>query len=305
VESRACCIPLPILGFAAFLCARPAPPSPVCRSAAFPATLFVPLEEFPSPAAAPCHHGRCPLAVPPGASSRSRETRCQVLPSTRVCASDADFEALLRLRVRSVVAPLPVRHALSFRWALFPFKVPSTWKSTLPSATAATGGLVRGAIVRKLRSAPVRAAPLRCCHRATGMPRPARRSEQTGTWKPPPPKRRGAGSIRSTEVRPRALDSGNVRAEAPTIGSRAGRIRRGEPRRPDPSAVHRGDRSEPVIHPEPDRSRVSGTPPRCRHRCGPVLPESIRSRSSRRLRAVDLHGVVDVKERSEERSLGR
>ena len=241
-----------------FYCARPAPPFPVCRSAAFPATRFVPLEEFPSPAAAPCHHGRCPLAVPPDASSRFWETRCQVLPSTRICALDADFEALLRLRVRSVFAPLPVRHALSFRWALFPFKVPSTWKSTLPSATVATGGLVRGAF--DTSSAPHPSGPRRS---GVATVRRGCRDLRAEACRPAPgsPRRRSVGEqarFGAPKCTTRALDSGNVCAEAPTVGSRAGRNRRGEPRRPDPSAVHRGSRNEPDFHPEPDRSRVSG-----------------------------------------------
>jgi hypothetical protein len=86
-----------------------------------------------------CSRTVSPRPLPPCRSSgRFVALVGNPLPGVPLCArprSDADFEALLRLRVRSVVAPLPVRHALSFRWALFPFKVPSTWKSTLPSAT--------------------------------------------------------------------------------------------------------------------------------------------------------------------------
>jgi hypothetical protein len=49
----------------------------------FPATRFTPLEGFPSPAAAPCHHGRCPLDVPlTHFCSRSAEApQSQVPPS--------------------------------------------------------------------------------------------------------------------------------------------------------------------------------------------------------------------------------
>jgi hypothetical protein len=256
VELRACCIPLPILGFAAFPDIRPAAPLPVCRSAAFPATRFVPLEEFPSAAAAPCHHGRCPLAVPPHASPRSRATRCQVHSSTRIRASDADFEALLRLRVRSVFAPLPVRHALSFRWALFPFKgCSSSLQLTLPAATMATGGLVRGAIVQELRSAPVRAASRRCCHRATGMPRSASRPA------PGSPLRRSGRSMTrrapKCSSRPRlgerlhrsADDRVPSRSESPRRAAATGSLR---------SSPWRQER--PCLHPEPDRGRVSGAP---------------------------------------------
>jgi len=62
---RACCIPLPTLGFVAF----PGYRDPrTCRSSSeralpFPATPFIPFEECPSLVAAPRHRGRCPLAV--------------------------------------------------------------------------------------------------------------------------------------------------------------------------------------------------------------------------------------------------
>jgi hypothetical protein len=167
----------------------------------------------------------------------------------------------------------------------------------------------------ELRSAPVRATPLRCCHRATGMPRPARRSEQTGTWKPPPPKRRGASSIPKAGRSPATVGHRSAPLEPSTRGTSAPKRRRSGPEPVGIVAASRDDQIPPQFTVEagtnltstrsPTEAECPGTPPRCRHRCGPVLPESIRSRSSRRLRAVDLHGVVDVKERSEERSLGR
>jgi hypothetical protein len=52
----------------------------------FPATLFTPLEEFPSLTAARCHHRRCPLAVP--SSSVSIHIRVSVSRTTlpnRLC----------------------------------------------------------------------------------------------------------------------------------------------------------------------------------------------------------------------------
>ena len=89
-HSRACCIPLPILGFDAFPLALgwlPAPSipslltawSPVTSSGGFPASSFVPPGGLPSLAAVPCHHGRCP----PGLRSSpdhppSRRCRCQL-----------------------------------------------------------------------------------------------------------------------------------------------------------------------------------------------------------------------------------
>jgi len=62
-ELRACCIPLPILGFAAFpyRSRRSAEAGTAKRN--FPAALFTPLEGDSSAAAAPRHRGRCPLAV--------------------------------------------------------------------------------------------------------------------------------------------------------------------------------------------------------------------------------------------------
>jgi len=69
-RSRACCIPHPTLGFNVFqqatsLSARERPRAIAC----FPTKRFTPFEDFPSPAAAPCLHGRCPPAVVQWASS--------------------------------------------------------------------------------------------------------------------------------------------------------------------------------------------------------------------------------------------
>jgi hypothetical protein len=78
---RACCIPLPVLGFTAFPETRsPRSPDPTTevaaseagvRQASLPAARSLPLEEFSPPTAVPCHHGLCPLAVvaPPGGSA--------------------------------------------------------------------------------------------------------------------------------------------------------------------------------------------------------------------------------------------
>ena len=61
---RACCIPLPTMGFVSFPGFRFQTAEAVGERGPFPAT-HVPLEELPSSAAAPCHHGRCPLVVTP------------------------------------------------------------------------------------------------------------------------------------------------------------------------------------------------------------------------------------------------
>jgi hypothetical protein len=92
---RACCIPLPVMGFAAF------------RAFAVLATLFTPLEEFHSTAAAPRHRGRCPLAVP---SRPARLFRSALLPESTLgdpLDGSVGFEALLRRRVRDAIRPLP------------------------------------------------------------------------------------------------------------------------------------------------------------------------------------------------------
>jgi hypothetical protein len=61
---RACCIPLPVLGFAAFPVANDRRlPKESRTTVPFPATRFVPFEGFPSSTAVPHHCGRCPLAV--------------------------------------------------------------------------------------------------------------------------------------------------------------------------------------------------------------------------------------------------
>jgi len=92
---RACCIPLPVMGFVAF------------RAFAVLATLFTPLEEFHSTAAAPRHRGRCRLAVP---SRPARLFRSAPLPESTFgdpLDGSAGFEALLRRRVRDAIRPLP------------------------------------------------------------------------------------------------------------------------------------------------------------------------------------------------------
>jgi hypothetical protein len=95
-ESRACCIPLPILGFAAFLTTRP---PTRCRSSgrstvAFPATR-------PTPRRTPLADSRTasPQPLPPRRSARRRAV---------------DLEAFLRHRVRSAEPPLPEIRTLSF-----------------------------------------------------------------------------------------------------------------------------------------------------------------------------------------------
>jgi hypothetical protein len=112
---RACCIPLPVMGFAAFPAigfrvdpATWTSQAPSRRSTeAFPATLFTPLEEFPPTAAAPRHRGRCPLAVP---SRLARLLRSPPLPESTLgdpLDGSVGFEALLRRRVRDAIRPLP------------------------------------------------------------------------------------------------------------------------------------------------------------------------------------------------------
>jgi hypothetical protein len=93
------------------------------RLVALPATRFTPPEGFPSPTAAPRHRGRCPLAVPPGRSSRLPMPPLPGAPLDAPPGPDGGFEALLRRRVRSAAPPLPATRRPILPWALFPFKV--------------------------------------------------------------------------------------------------------------------------------------------------------------------------------------
>jgi hypothetical protein len=127
-RSRACCIPLPVMGFAAFRATGfPADswtnPGAVGSADALPATIFTPLEGFPSTTAAPRRRGRCPLAVPSGSAGHLRPPP---LPESAFSAwknRSVGFEALLRHRVRNVRPIVANRETSSPSWASFPFKV--------------------------------------------------------------------------------------------------------------------------------------------------------------------------------------
>jgi hypothetical protein len=95
---QACCILLPIMGFAAFLRSgiRRFAEAIDGRPARFSTALFVPPEGFPSSAAVPCHHGRCPRVV---VASRPMRVPSAPLPDPSLFALSTkflDFEALLR-----------------------------------------------------------------------------------------------------------------------------------------------------------------------------------------------------------------
>jgi hypothetical protein len=151
--------------------------------------------------------------------------------------SDADFEALLRRRVRNVSAPLPARHALSFRWALFPFKVcfdvevrpclPRPWR---PEASEEARSTTSSA---PHPSGPHRAGGCPPCDGDAGDPR----ERESCTWKLQPPKRPGQATVthRSALVSPRL----GRRHRSAAVGSRAGRNRRGR------AATTRSLRSSP------------------------------------------------------------
>jgi hypothetical protein len=122
---RACCIPLPVMGFAAF------------RVAGFPtstrrtgsggrtdivlAAHFIPPEGSPT-AAAPRHRGRCPLAVRNAPARHPRAHRCRHTPA---------HSAKPPRRLRGVAPPsssdrprpLPAADCPVLPWALFPFEV--------------------------------------------------------------------------------------------------------------------------------------------------------------------------------------
>jgi hypothetical protein len=73
-DPRACCIPLPVLGFEPFpaSCDLIRRPGPHWR---FPTRGFAPSEGLHSPAAAPRHRGRCPHAVPTDREALSPRAR--------------------------------------------------------------------------------------------------------------------------------------------------------------------------------------------------------------------------------------
>jgi len=139
-SSRACCIPLSTLGFAAFPITRLPRATEAARSVlgTFPAThtprrtsprlqphrvtAAVATLPFPLPLAAPSQG----LRSEPG---RSRLTRSRALRSRRCrrfggSPGTVGFEALLRRRVRNASTPLPVSGRPCPPWALFPSKVP-------------------------------------------------------------------------------------------------------------------------------------------------------------------------------------
>jgi hypothetical protein len=127
---RACCIPLPVLGFAAFpaTCSqRPETRATRRRSvleigarqARFPRRNR-PFEEFPPPAAVPCHHGPLPPCrqAPLGWS----RPLLPVAGRQKWCGPKEalDFEVLLRERVRCARHPFGCRIARSFHGLVSP-----------------------------------------------------------------------------------------------------------------------------------------------------------------------------------------
>jgi hypothetical protein len=97
-ESRACCIPLPILGSTAFPleASRPIDRDHLC----FPAMQVRTPRRNPRPTAVTCHHALCPLAVPcpiVAALHLAPVSRDQARRGERI--GSVGFEALLRRRV--------------------------------------------------------------------------------------------------------------------------------------------------------------------------------------------------------------
>jgi hypothetical protein len=137
--SRACCIPLPVMRFAAFR-ARSVQIPPVragWRRCEIPAARLGPLEGCSPSTAVPRHRGRCLLAVgvPPGSRSRSIP-----LPGWRSCTIRTVASASRRCSVvGSVARPRRFRRGRGsvLPWASFPFKVLADdgWSAPLPPST--------------------------------------------------------------------------------------------------------------------------------------------------------------------------
>ena len=134
LRSRACCIPLPILGFIAFL--GPTPRRSTGGGRDFPAMQDLPLEELPS-TAAPRHRGRCPLAV--------RRPTITSAPARRCRRARSRWEGRER-RLRGLAPSSGLVSAAAVAgdrrpapsWALFLFKVASRAAGD-PSPTASPG----------------------------------------------------------------------------------------------------------------------------------------------------------------------
>ena len=112
-DLRACCVPLPIVGFDAFLPPHPVESAPqalpllttsvaVHTDSRFPASKFVPPGGFPPPAAVPRRRGPCLLGLFVVFDPRpSRGARFQTHRSCRI-EGTWSLEALLRWRVRTI-----------------------------------------------------------------------------------------------------------------------------------------------------------------------------------------------------------
>jgi hypothetical protein len=237
---RACCIPLPVMGFAAF------------RAFALPATLFTPLEEFHSTAAAPRHRGRCPLAVP---SPRARLFRSPPLPESTLgdpLDGSVGFEALLRRRVRDAIRPLPVGGALSFL-GFVPLQGPFL---RLESTRALLRSPCIGCGIRKIhRVQELRSAPARLALR--------------GPHRPPPCGGRSGGMTASAGVRRRSPSPPGTRHRGVPKNSPTGKHRRSRScmmsriealRRPKADQGRGSMRTESLRRFTESRERVSRSP---------------------------------------------
>jgi hypothetical protein len=92
------------------------------RTAAFPRRSYPP--KMPSPAAVPCHHGRCPLAgsALPRTLDGLESAFADLHASVRLEAT-ASFEALIRQRVWATRDRCRSARHPFLPWALFPFEV--------------------------------------------------------------------------------------------------------------------------------------------------------------------------------------
>jgi len=138
-RSRACCIPLPILGFAAFPANRRLPSANPANRTCFVDALTLPRDAFHTPRRTPLADSRTasPRPLPPRRSPRSHLRTSFASVARGALRSpfdqDVDLEALLRRRVRSACTAVAGDAAPCPSMGFVPLQGPSTRRSPRPA----------------------------------------------------------------------------------------------------------------------------------------------------------------------------